>query len=112
MHELSLCRGLLQQVSELAREHRAQTVSRITLRIGPLAGVEIPLLESAFAIARDNTVAAEAVLEVEPAPLRVHCNACETEHAVTLPDLRCPVCHSTQTRLISGDEMVLVSVRF
>ncbi|MCW8959436.1 MAG: hydrogenase maturation nickel metallochaperone HypA, partial [Gammaproteobacteria bacterium] len=52
MHELSLCRGLLQQVSELAREHRAQTVSRITLRIGPLAGVEIPLLESAFAIAR------------------------------------------------------------
>lgn len=112
MHELSLCRGLLQQVETLAGEHRAQAVSRITLRIGPLAGVEIPLLQSAFDIAREQTVAATATLEIESAPLRVHCDACEAEYAVDLSDLRCPVCHSAQTRLVSGDELLLVSIAF
>lgn len=112
MHELSLCQGLLQQVTELASQHGEKSVRRITLRIGPLAGVEIPLLENAFLIARRNSLASEAELEVESVPLRVHCSACGGEQAVELPDLRCPGCHSNRTSLVSGDELLLVSVGF
>ncbi|MGM0594748.1 MAG: hydrogenase maturation nickel metallochaperone HypA [Pseudomonadota bacterium] len=110
MHELSLCRSLLQQVGDIAAQHHADSVSRITLRIGPLAGVEIPLLESAFAVARTETPAAEAELVIERPPLRIHCTACAREAATELPHLLCPHCGSDQTRLVSGDELLLVSV--
>ncbi|MFO7593119.1 MAG: hydrogenase maturation nickel metallochaperone HypA [Pseudomonadota bacterium] len=110
MHELSLCRGLLQQVDAIAAEHRAEAISRVTLRIGPLAGVEIPLLKNAFHVARQNTVAANAALSVEAAPLRIYCTRCDKEHAAEISDLRCPACASVETRLISGDELLLVSV--
>ena len=43
MHELSVCLSLLDQVERIAREHGADRVVRIVLRIGPLSGVEAPL---------------------------------------------------------------------
>lgn len=112
MHELSLCRGLLQQVGAIAAANRAKAVTRVTLRIGPLAGVEITLLKSAFSIARQGSVAANARLIVEATPLCVHCAGCDKQHTVKIADLRCPECHSNETRLISGDELLLVSVAF
>lgn len=112
MHELSLCRGLLQQVDAIAAEHRAEAVSHVTLRIGPLAGVEIPLLENAFRIARQNSVAAHATLTIEATSLHVQCEECGCEETVPMTDLRCPRCRSTETRLLSGDELLLVSVSF
>lgn len=112
MHELSLCRGLLQQVEAIAAEHGAKAVSRITLRVGPLSGVEVPLLKNAFSIARQGSVAANASLIVETTLLRIHCAGCGIEHTAESSDLRCPDCHSNETRLISGNELLLVSLAF
>jgi hydrogenase nickel incorporation protein HypA/HybF len=40
MHELSICEAVLRQVLDLAPPPDATVVGRITLRVGPLAGVE------------------------------------------------------------------------
>ncbi|BAZ94664.1 putative hydrogenase nickel incorporation protein HybF [Thiohalobacter sp. COW1] len=112
MHELSVCQGMLRQVSDLARRHRAERVSRIVVRIGPLAGVEPELLRQAFPIASAGTLAASADLVVETDALRVHCNECGTESEVRPNRLLCNQCGSWQTRLISGDELLLASVEF
>lgn len=112
MHELSVCRGLLDQVSEIARQHGREQVRRIVLRIGPLSGVEPSLLRQAFTIARDNTIAAAAELHIEEAPLTVFCPQCDALLPVHLPSLACPECGSEDTRLRSGDELLLVSVSF
>ena len=110
MHELSLCRSLVQQVTQLAARHHAQGISRIRLCIGPLSGVEIPLLRSAFPASSINTIAAGAMLEIKQTPLQVRCNTCGAVSDVTLNNLRCRHCDDWQTQLISGDEMLLDSV--
>lgn len=79
MHELSICEALLDEVERLAREQGARRVRRIVLRIGPLSGVEPALLRQAYPLAAAATCAADAVLESEPASVRVRCLDCGHE---------------------------------
>jgi len=111
MHELSVCQGLLRQLVPWVEQHQGPLI-QVRVRIGPLAGVEPGLLQAAFAIARQGTVAAQAELLIEHSPLRVRCNECEIESKVTANDLRCRHCGYQQTQLISGDELLLVSIQF
>lgn len=112
MHELSVCQGMLRQVSDLARRHRAEKVSRIVVRIGPLSGVEAELLRQAFPIASAGTLAEAAELVLESDALRVQCSECGAETEASPNRLLCGQCGSWQTRLISGDELLLASVEF
>jgi hydrogenase nickel incorporation protein HypA/HybF len=110
MHELSVCLSLLEQVERIAREHGADRVERILLRIGPLSGVEAPLLANAYPLAAAGTIAEHAALEIESAPVRVHCTECGAETEAAPNRLLCGRCGAWQTRLVSGDEMLLANL--
>lgn len=110
MHELSVTQALLRQVEQVALQHDASAVTAITLAIGPLSGVEPPLLARAFTIARAGTIANEAMLEVETPPVTVWCPACETATEVAANALLCGACGSWKVDLRSGDELLLKRV--
>jgi len=110
MHELAICQALIGQVTELAREKRATTVSEIFVSVGPLSGVEGPLMQSAFPVAAAGTVANEAKLYLQPTPIRIFCKECGEESEVPLNKLVCESCGDWRTRLISGDELLLQRV--
>jgi hydrogenase nickel incorporation protein HypA/HybF len=110
MHELSVCLSLLDQVERIAREHGAERVERILLRIGPLSGVEGPLLANAYPLAAAGTIAEHAVLDIEAAQVRVRCNDCGAETDAQPNRLLCADCGSYRTRLIAGDEMLLANL--
>jgi len=110
VHELSLCQNLIDQLNALVRQHGALAVSRVEVQAGPLSGVEPQLLETAFLMAREGTVAANAELFIEsPAP-RVACPDCGTESTVTANNLTCPQCGSVDTTLTGGHELILARV--
>jgi hydrogenase nickel incorporation protein HypA/HybF len=110
MHELSVCQGLLDQVSGIARQHQAIGVKRIRLRIGPLSGVEPQLLAQAFPLASAGSIAEHAELEIETLAVRVRCATCGAETDAAANRLVCGACGDWHTQLISGDELLLVSV--
>lgn len=110
MHELSLCEDLLNQVMTIAEQHRARRVASVTVRIGPLAGVEPLLLENAFNISSAGTVAEEAEFVMEQQPIRVICEHCGAESDATASSLICAECGSCETMLLSGDELILARV--
>ncbi len=110
MHELSLCRQMIHQVEAIAARHQANGVAAVDVRIGPLSGVEPHLLEQAFPFACAGSIAEGAELRLELTGVRVRCGNCATESAVSTSDLTCPACGDWHTQLISGDEMLLVSV--
>ncbi|MDJ0957213.1 MAG: hydrogenase maturation nickel metallochaperone HypA [Arenicellales bacterium] len=110
MHELAVCQALLQQVEQTARQHAVSEVTKVVLRIGPLSGIELPLLQQAFTVARRGTIADKADLVAEELPVRIRCTRCRTESTVSASRLLCMVCGDWRTRLISGDEMVLASI--
>ena len=110
MHELSLCDDLLGQVIAIAEKHKAQSVESITVAIGALAGVEPLLLESAFSLVKAGTLAEQAQLIMQTAPVIVLCRTCGTQSEVAANRLLCNACKSNETTLISGNELVLASV--
>jgi len=110
MHELSICRALLQQVNGIAEEHQADEVKVIRLRIGPLAGIECELLQRAFPLVSHGTAAQFATLEITTTPLTVYCDVCGRSSDVDPNQLACRHCRNCATQLTSGDEMMLESV--
>lgn len=110
MHELAVCQGLMQQVHRVAERERAKRVTSITLQIGPLSGVEAPLLQEAFPIAAAGSLAEGAELLVERTPILVECLECGAHSEAKPNKLVCGQCGDWRTRLLSGEEMLLKSL--
>jgi len=110
MHELSVCQSMLGQIEMVAIENHATRVHRVKVQLGPLSGVEPRLLQQAFPIAVAGSIAEQAVLEIELLPIRIECQRCGAETEATANKLVCGSCGHWQTRLLSGDEMLLTSV--
>ena len=110
MHELSICQSLLAQAETVARAHNASTINCIRLQLGPLCGVEAPLLAQAFTIARAGTLASNAILEIDALPIRVRCKVCAAESEAVPNRLVCGACGDWRTELLQGGEMLLTSL--
>ncbi len=110
MHELSVCQSLIRQVEHIAAERQAQSVSSITLSIGALSGVEPELLKNAYSIASAGTIAEHAQLIMQHSPIRVRCSQCGSESDALANKMVCQACGDWRTTLISGDELLLMSV--
>jgi hydrogenase nickel incorporation protein HypA/HybF len=109
MHELSVCQNLVVQVERIAREQNAR-VSSITIKIGPLSGVEAALVEQAYPLAVAGTCLSAARLIIDSLPVRVHCRICQQDTAAAPNRLVCAHCGDWRTELLSGDELLLSSV--
>ncbi len=110
MHELAICQSLMDQVESIASERNAKSVTSIVIAMGPLSGVEAQLLKNAYPVASAGTVAENAELVIEHLPVRVKCTKCGSESDVLPNRLVCKQCGDWQTTLLSGDEMMLMSV--
>jgi hydrogenase nickel incorporation protein HypA/HybF len=110
MHELAICQALIGEVLQVARAQHAASVSDIYVSVGPLSGVEGPLMQNAFPIAAAGTVANAAKLHLQPTSIRVCCEECGEESEVPANRLVCEHCRHWRTRLVSGDELMLQRV--
>ena len=110
MHELSVCMSLLDQVTAIAAERDARRITRIELTVGPLSGIEIDLLETAWPIAAAGTLADSADFVVTATGVVVQCRSCGAETAAQSNRLVCGDCGAHQTHVVSGEEMILQRV--
>ena len=110
MHELSVCQGLLREVARVAAENDALAVDRIVLQVGALSGVEPPLLQRAFEVARAGTLAAAAKLEIREGPVVVHCGQCGSRGEVAVNRLVCPDCGDWRVQVAEGEELLLLTI--
>ena len=107
---MSVCLALMSQVERIAGEHRARRVEKIVLQIGPLSGVEPALLRNAFPLAATGTRAEDAELVIEHSTIVVECTECGAQTEARPNRLICGDCGDFRTRMVSGEEMTLVSL--
>lgn len=110
MHELSVCNALMSQVRATAMQHGAESVGRVTIRVGPLSGVEPDLLRHAFPVARGGAYTDEAELVIETTAIRIRCRACGNENEAAANRMLCEVCGAYNVEVCSGDELLLASI--
>jgi hydrogenase nickel incorporation protein HypA/HybF len=107
MHELAIAQSLVMEACRVAAENRAPKVDAVWVQVGPLSGVEPPLLERAFTVARAETAAHEASLTIETGSIEVRCSNCDAETHAGPNKIVCGACGAWQVQIIAGDELVL-----
>lgn len=110
MHELAVCLSLLEEVALAARQAGAVSVRSISVRIGPLSGVDAGLLARAFDVARLGGISNRAQLLIIAAPVRVHCFECGLESEVPPNRLVCSSCRGHRTKVTQGNELTLLRI--
>ena len=109
MHELSVCTALLDRVEAVALREGGR-LRGVGVHIGPLSGVEPQLLAHAFRSVCEDRGLGSVELHVRQAPVRVLCLACGRESEASPQRLTCAACGAQDTRLLSGDELLLTGV--
>ena len=105
MHEVSLVRSLLEQVSRIVAEQGGRAAVEVRVEIGPLSGVEPLLVKAAFA-----QLASDSTLIIDEVPLTARCQSCHTEFELEHFRFVCPHCDSRETNVVRGDAFRLMSV--
>jgi hydrogenase nickel incorporation protein HypA/HybF len=105
MHELQVTNRILQLALEHASRGRADRILVIHLRVGELCHLEKDWLQHYFDYLSKGTLAENARLEIEWAPIVLQCNACGFSFEVTREELgvaECTSCGEARCKLVSG----------
>ena len=105
MHEISIAQSIIEIAEAKAREVNSRSIQAIKIRLGEFTTVVREALEFAFEVARRETLAEKATLEIESVPMVVRCVVCGP---VTNPMrevcLICPQC-GLPLEVVSGEEL-------
>jgi hydrogenase nickel incorporation protein HypA/HybF len=110
MHEMTIASALVQQVCDHAASVGASRVAEINLRMGVLAGIG-RALHFCFPSASRNTLCEGARLNIDEVPLTMMCTYCNAvKKPAALYNFRCPDCGRPTPKVLTGREMLLVSI--
>jgi hydrogenase nickel incorporation protein HypA/HybF len=105
MHEISIALNIIEIAEAKARERNSPCIQTIKIRLGEFTTVVREALEFAFEVARRDTLAENARLEIESVAMVLRCVVCGP---VTSPArsvcLLCPQC-GLPLEVVSGEEL-------
>jgi hydrogenase nickel incorporation protein HypA/HybF len=110
MHEVSLMQQALDIALERANDNGGTRIHRLTIRIGPLAGVVTDALRFAFDVVAQGTPAEGAEFVIEDVPIQCWCNPCSREFEPSDYVFRCPTCAQITDDVRHGREFDLASM--
>jgi hydrogenase nickel incorporation protein HypA/HybF len=105
MHELGIATSILECVQQEAERHPGARISKVGVKIGELAGVDVDALTFGFECMVKDTEWEGLVLAVELVPRVQRCMKCQHEFRMVDYDPRCPLCGEFATNCISGEEL-------
>ncbi len=105
MHEMALCRGIVDIAVEHAERHAARRVTVVRVEVGALSCVEPAALEFCFAAIAGGTLAEGATLEIAVTPGEAWCWDCEAAFPATDRAAACPTCGGVRIRVTGGDQL-------
>lgn len=111
MHELAIAQSALKQALAQAGRIGGRRITRIVIRIGSLAGVELEALRFAFDAILPSSPAAGAEVELQSVAALARCTACSHEFTLQPETLfQCPHCHAFGAEILRGRELNLIRI--
>ncbi len=105
MHELSLCRSILDIINEQIATRPGLRVKKIGLDIGQLAAVDQDALRFSFEVVTQGTVAEAACLEIAAIEGQAICDVCQKTIPLKRYDDACQSCGQFSLTVTQGEEL-------
>ena len=102
--------GTLQLAEENARKAGGSEICVIRLRVGLFSGVVPEALEFAFDVLKQDTMAANATLEIERVPGMFRCSGCGRETQLDAVCFDCSECGGMLTLRDGGGDLELTQL--
>jgi len=100
----------VRMAEETARAAGCERVLRLKLRVGTLSGAVPEALRFAWDVVSCDTLAADALLEIETVPAACWCATCQSEFACLDLVNECPQCRGWSGELRRGRELDIATV--
>lgn len=110
MHELSITQSILDIARKAAEEHGARRVQSVRIMLGEYSGVVPQCIQYYFDVISKGTIAEGARLDIRRLPVVIRCHRCGRESRIDRRQVRCPLCGSTELKLIQGREFYIESL--
>ena len=127
MHEFSIAVGIVDTVSEVAKQHNASRIKKVELVVGEFTMLNHDQLIFAFDIASEGSLAEKAEIEIETQKGEIECQDCkykgkildkeeekkkEIDHFVVdlINIFECPKCKSNNTKISGGREVYVKNI--
>lgn len=110
MHELGITENIINIVSDKAIAAHASKVVKINLVVGELSGFVPDCIEFYFSSVRKGTIADEADLNFELAPVQLRCRHCSAVFCPQDTLWTCPKCQSHSLEIAGGQELYVESI--
>lgn len=110
MHELSLCRSIIDIVNERVADKSCQRVKKITIETGQLAGIDESALRFGFDVVSKGTVAESAILEIMTIEGQAMCDTCQKIVPLKHYYDPCQTCGQFSLTMTQGDELRVKSM--
>lgn len=105
MHELGIASSIVDCVAQESERHGGARVTKVGVKIGELAGVDVDALQFGFECIVKDTEWEGLLLEVQSIPRIQRCPKCSHEFRMADYDPQCPRCGEFATQCISGEEL-------
>ncbi len=110
MHEFFIVQNIIKTVEDIIQQYPGKKITKAVLLIGKFSGVEIDLLKTALDFFKKGSPLENAEIFIEIEDLKIKCLDCGKESIKDKWDISCPYCGSLNTKVISGEEMLLKSL--
>jgi len=110
MHEYSIVQSLVDSCEDYVKENDASQVTKLVVKVGVMSGVEPELLKTAFDTFKEDTVCHNADFIMNIQKVKIFCNICNKEYELQKNEFLCPVCNSSNIKILDGEEMFLMSL--
>jgi hydrogenase nickel incorporation protein HypA/HybF len=110
MHEVSIVNDLFRIILDVSEREKLSRVDKVHFQLGEMLQVVPELFRFAFDSAKEDTIAADADLEIEFVPVKMRCRSCGHEFEVEEQSFYCPACNGADLDLLEGKELFIKSI--
>ena len=110
MHELAITQSILDIARKAADEHGAQRVKSVRIMLGEYSGVVPQCIQYYFDVISKGTIAEGALLDIRRLPVVIRCQSCGQDSTIDKRHIACPLCGSTDLKLLQGREFYIESL--
>ena len=110
MHEIRIAEDLAGIILEVAGKEKLSKVTKVNIIFGQLIQIVPDIFEFAFRETVRDTIACDAIVNIEIIHIKMRCRICTTEFEINEDIFTCFNCGSTELDILEGKELFVKSI--